>query len=137
MYNYLIKIEYNGSNFVGWQTQKNGKSIQGTIEKALKKIFKSKIRVSGAGRTDKGVHALGQYANFKYKKKIKDKKKFLDSINFFLGKNLISVIDIKSKSIDFHARFNAKKRVYEYLIINRQSPLSIDKNKAWLIKKKN
>ncbi len=136
MYNYLIKIEYNGSNFVGWQSQKNGNSIQDTIEKALKKIFKSKIRISGAGRTDKGVHALGQYANFKYIKKIKDKKKFLDSINFFLGKNLISVIDIKSKSIDFHARFNAKKRVYEYLIINRQSPLSIDKNKAWLIKKK-
>ena len=136
MYNYLIKIEYNGSNFVGWQIQKNGKSIQGTIEKALKKIFKSEIRISGAGRTDKGVHALGQFANFKCTKKIKDKKKFLDSINFFLGKNLISVIDIKSKSIDFHARFNAKKRVYEYLIINRQSPLSIDKNKAWLIKKK-
>ncbi len=136
MYNYLIKIEYNGSNFVGWQTQKNGKSIQDTIEKALKKILKSKIRVSGAGRTDKGVHALGQYANFKYTKKIKDKKKFLDSINFFLGKNLISIIDVKFKSIDFHARFNAKKRVYEYLIINRQSPLSIDKNKAWHIKKK-
>ncbi len=136
MYNYLIKIEYNGSNFVGWQSQKNGKSIQDTIERALKKIFKSKIRISGAGRTDKGVHALGQYANFKYVKKIKDKKKFLDSINFFLGKNLISIIDVKSKSIDFHARFNAKKRVYEYLIINRQSPLSIDKNKAWHIKKK-
>ena len=64
MYNYLIKIEYNGSNFVGWQIQKNGKSIQGTIEKALKKIFKSEIRISGAGRTDKGVHALDN-ANFK------------------------------------------------------------------------
>ena len=136
MFNYLLKIEYDGTNFVGWQSQKNGKSIQGTIEKALKKLFKSKIRISGAGRTDKGVHALGQYANFKYVKKIKDKKKFLDSINFFLGKNLISIIDVKSKSIDFHARFNAKKRVYEYLIINRQSPLSIDKNKAWHIKKK-
>ncbi len=136
MFNYLIKIEYDGSNFVGWQSQKNGKSIQDTVEKALKKILKFNVRITGAGRTDKGVHALGQYANFKYKKNIKDKKKFLDSINFFLGKNLISIIDIKSKRDNFHARFNAKKRIYEYLIINRLSPLSIDKNKAWLVKKK-
>mgnify|MGYP001199552393 CR=1 FL=1 len=79
MYNYLIKIEYNGSNFVGWQSQKNGNSIQDTIEKALKKIFKSKIRISGAGRTDKGVHVLGQYANCKYiKNKRQSKKKSND-----------------------------------------------------------
>jgi tRNA pseudouridine38-40 synthase len=136
MFNYLIKIEYNGSNFVGWQSQKNGKSIQDTIEKALKKILKSNVRIIGAGRTDKGVHAFGQYANFKYIKEIKDRKKFLDSVNFFLGKNLISIIDIKSKKSDFHARFYAKKRIYEYIIVNRQSPLSVDKNKAWLIKKK-
>ena len=69
MINYLIKIEYDGTNFVGWQSQKNGKSIQDSIEKALKKIFKTKIRIIGAGRTDKGVHALEQYANFKLKKK--------------------------------------------------------------------
>ena len=69
MYNYLLKIEYNGSNFVGWQSQKNGKSIQDEIEKVLKKILKSKIKIYGAGRTDKGVHAFGQYANFKHKKK--------------------------------------------------------------------
>ena len=83
MINYLIKIEYDGTNFVGWQSQKNGKSIQDSIEKALKKIFKTKIRIIGAGRTDKGVHALEQYANFKLKKKINNKKNFLNSINFF------------------------------------------------------
>ena len=66
MFNYLLKIEYNGKNFVGWQTQKNGKSIQDEIEKVLKKILKSKIKIIGAGRTDKGVHAFGQYACFKY-----------------------------------------------------------------------
>ena len=69
MFNYLIKIEYVGTNFVGWQSQKNGKSIQDTIEVALKKIFKTSIRVTGAGRTDKGVHAFSQYANFIVKKK--------------------------------------------------------------------
>tara|TARA_B100000963_G_scaffold359495_1_gene386981 strand:+ start:2349 stop:3089 length:741 start_codon:yes stop_codon:yes gene_type:complete len=136
MFNYLLKIEYNGSNFVGWQSQKNGKSIQNEIEKALKKVLKSKIKLEGAGRTDKGVHALGQYACFKYKKKIDNKEKFLQSINFFLSKNLISIIKIKLKKNDFHARFNAKKRIYEYIIVNRPSSLSIDKGKAWHVKKK-
>ena len=69
MVNYLIKIEYDGTNYVGWQSQKNGKSVQDTVEKAIKKILKSKIRINGAGRTDKGVHALSQFANFKVKKK--------------------------------------------------------------------
>ena len=76
MFNYLMKIEYEGTNFVGWQSQKNGKSIQDTIEKVLKKIFKTKIRIIGAGRTDKGVHAFSQYASFIIKKKIEKKKNF-------------------------------------------------------------
>ena len=69
MFNYLIKIEYEGTNFVGWQSQKNGKSIQDSIEKALKKVVGTNIRIAGAGRTDKGVHAFSQIANFKIKKK--------------------------------------------------------------------
>ena len=77
MFNYLLKIEYDGTNFVGWQSQKNGKSIQNSIEKALKKVLKTPIRITGSGRTDKGVHALSQYANFKSKKKNKRKKNFL------------------------------------------------------------
>ena len=68
MFNYLIKIEYVGTNFVGWQSQKNGRSIQDSVENALKKVLKKKIKITGSGRTDKGVHALSQYANFKSKK---------------------------------------------------------------------
>ena len=136
MFNYLIKIEYNGSKFVGWQFQKNGISIQEKIEKALKKIFNTKIKINGAGRTDKGVHAYGQFANFLIKKKIDDKKKFLDSINFFLGKNLISIIEVMEKNEEFHARHQAKERIYEYQIVNRQGSLSLDKLKSWHIKKK-
>ena len=135
MFNYLLKIEYDGTNFVGWQSQKNGKSIQNSIEKALKKVLKTQIKVIGSGRTDKGVHALSQYANFKSKKKIDEKKTFLNSINFFLKKKSISILDIKKKNSDFHARFNAKLRTYEYLIINRQGDLSIDRNRAWHVKK--
>lgn len=136
MFTYLLKIEYDGSKFVGWQTQKNGKSIQNEIEKVLKKILKSKVKIVGAGRTDKGVHAFGQHASFECHDKIKDKNKFLESINFFLGKNLISIVNIKEKKRYFHARYNAKKRVYEYLIINRASSLSIYTGKAWHVKKK-
>ena len=136
MFNYLIQIEYDGTNFVGWQSQKNGKSIQDSIEKALKRVLKKKIKITGAGRTDKGVHAFSQYANFKFEKKIKNKKIFLDSINFFLKKNFVSILDLKKKNLSFNARFDAKLRTYEYFIINRLGTLSINKNKAWHIKKK-
>ena len=124
MFNYLIKIEYKGSKFVGWQSQKNGISIQEKIEKALKKIFKIKIKINGAGRTDKGVHAYGQFANFFIDNKIDDKIKFLNSINFFLGKNLISIVEVKEKNKSFHARHSAKERIYEYQIINGQPFIS-------------
>ena len=136
MYNYLIKIEYDGTKFVGWQYQKNGNSVQEKVENALKKIFNYKIRINGAGRTDKGVHARGQFANFLTKKKIENTNKFLNSINYFLRKNLISIIAIKKKSKEFHARYHAKERIYEYQIVNRQGSLSIDKYKSWHIKKK-
>ena len=136
MFNYLIKIEYDGTNFLGWQSQKNGKTVQDKIEKVIKKILKSKIKITGAGRTDKGVHARAQFANFRFKKKIENRNKFLDSINFFLRKNLISVTNIKEKGLEFHARHNAIERIYEYKIINRQGSLSLDKNRAWHVKKK-
>tara|TARA_B100001063_G_scaffold179649_1_gene168770 strand:- start:9 stop:749 length:741 start_codon:yes stop_codon:yes gene_type:complete len=136
MFNYLIKIEYDGTKFVGWQYQTNGSSIQEKIEIGLKKIFNYKIRINGAGRTDKGVHAFGQFANFILKKKIEDKNKFLNSINFFLRKNLISIVNISKKNKEFHARHQAKERIYEYHITNRQGSLSINKYKSWHIKKK-
>jgi tRNA pseudouridine38-40 synthase len=136
MHNYLVKIEYDGKKFVGWQYQKNGNSIQDQIEKVFKKILKLKIKLVGAGRTDKGVHAFGQYANFKLKKKIENKQKFLSSVNFFLNKNSISIIKIIKKKLNFHSRYCAKERSYEYYIINREAGLSLEKNKAWHIKKK-
>ena len=106
------------------------------MEKALKKVLKTEIKIIGSGRTDKGVHALSQYANFKTKIKINEKKIFLNSINFFLKKKFVSILDVQTKKHDFNARFSAKLRTYEYLIINRQGNLSIDRDKAWHIKKK-
>ena len=116
-YNYQIIIEYLGSNFVGWQIQNNGKSIQEIVQKALLKTFKSKIKIIGSGRTDAGVHAIGQSANFFLNEKIKNKIRSLSTINFYLKKYPISILDLKRKNLNFHARFSAKKRLYEYLII--------------------
>ncbi len=134
MFVYQIIIEYVGTDFVGWQIQKNGLSIQETIQKILSKVLKQKIVLYGSGRTDAGVHALAQSAHFLTKIKINNKVLFLNSINFFLSKKKISVLKINSRKKNFHARYSAKKRQYKYVIINRIAPLSLDANKAWHIK---
>ncbi len=131
----MIEIEYLGNNFVGWQKQKKGRSIQGIIEKTLSKIFKSRIKINGSGRTDAGVNAWGQCANFLCKNEIKNTFQTLTTINFFLKKYPISIVKIKKKNAKFHARHSAKKRLYEYLITNRKAKLTIDKDRSWLIKK--
>ena len=136
MNNYQIIIEYDGTKFVGWQKQKNGISVQEILEKKIKKVLKEKIILIGAGRTDAGVHALAQSANFFTKKKILNFNRFLNSINFFLNKFSISIIDIKKKKFNFHSRYSAKERIYEYCIVNRYSSLALDKNRSWLIKNK-
>lgn len=136
MFTYQIKVEYLGTNFVGWQIQKNGLSVQEVLEKVLSKFLKEKVKVMGSGRTDAGVHASEQSAHFKTKYKIIDKDIFINSINFFLGKYPISILDIKKRPNKFHARHSAIERVYKYFIINRRSSLVLEKNKAWHIKKK-
>ena len=136
IFTYQIKVEYLGTNFVGWQFQRNGLSIQEVLEKAITKYLKENIRIIGSGRTDSGVHASEQSAHFKTRNKINDTGIFIKSVNFFLKKYPVSVLNLKKRSNNFHARHSAKERIYKYFIINRQSSLAIDKNKAWHIKKK-
>ena len=126
---YQIYIEYVGTKFIGWQIQKNGQSIQGLIQQKLSKILNEKITIVGSGRTDSGVHAIEQSAHFDSKKKIKDSKKFLKSANYFLNKRLISILKIKKKQSTFHARYSAKMRSYLYVIYNRESPSSLNKER--------
>jgi len=133
--NYQIIIEYDGTNYNGWQYQKNGSSIQKEIEKAIKRMLKKDIRITGSGRTDSGVHALGQSANFLCDK-LEDEKKFLSSLNYFLSKKSITINSIKKKRLSFHSRFDAKIRTYKYMIVNRKNFLVLDKNRAWLVKKR-
>ena len=135
MQRYKIKIEYEGTPFVGWQFQKNGQSIQEVLQKAIFQFSKEKVTVVGAGRTDSGVHALGQMAHFDLKKKIR-KKKILPAINQNIGNKPVTVLKVNKTNNKFHARHDAKKRTYLYLIVNRQSPLALQKNKAWHIRKK-
>ena len=136
MPNYQITIEYLGTNYVGWQIQKNGTSIQSLVQRALNKTLKSKININGSGRTDAGVHALGQSANFFFNNEIKEKFKFLNTSNHFLKNTTISILNLKKRNKNFHARHSAKKRLYEYIICNRAGNLTINKNRSWLIKKK-
>jgi len=136
MLRYQIIIEYDGTDFVGWQSQINGKSIQKEIEKTLSKILKEKIKVYGSGRTDSGVHAINQSAHFDINNNILNKYKFISSVNYFLNKKNISIKRLIKKNIKFHARFSAKEREYKYIILNRNSPPILDKNKVWHLRSK-
>ena len=135
MQRYKIKVEYDGTLFVGWQFQTNGLSIQEVLQKAIFGFSKEKVTVTGAGRTDSGVHALEQTAHFDLKKKI-EKKFFLPGLNKHIGNHPVTILKINKTNKKFHSRFCAKKRNYQYIIINRQSPLTLQKNKAWHIRKK-
>ena len=136
MHRYQILIEYVGTNFIGWQIQSKGQSIQKFSQIKISKLLKEKINLVGSGRTDSGVHAIEQSAHFDCKKKIENLDKFLKSINYFLNTKLVSITSIKKKSSNFHARFSAKQRIYTYIIFNRISGPSIEKNRGWHIKKK-
>ena len=134
MYNYKIIIEYDGTNFVGWQQQENGQSIQSALQEALVKLSNEKVTIFGAGRTDAGVHAIGQVASFLLSKKI-ETDVIRDGLNQHLRPKPIAIQKAELVEDDFHARFSAKKRWYKYKIINRRPPLTIDLNRAWCVYK--
>ena len=133
---YQILIEYAGSNFRGWQIQKKGKTVQGLIQEKISKLLKKKISIYGAGRLDSGVHAIEQSAHFDHNIEIKKKDKFIKSINHFLRKENVTILAIKKRNSNFHARFSAKLRIYNYIIINRLSEPALEKNRCWHIIKK-
>jgi len=120
MLNYKITIQYDGTRYAGWQIQENAPSIQEVISSSIKQILQEEINLVGAGRTDAGVHALGQVANFTLNKEL-DLYKFKYSLNSVLPVD-ISITNIESVEEKFHSRFSAKKRSYIYLISNQKSP---------------
>ena len=133
MFRYHILIEYVGTNFRGWQIQKKGKTVQGLLQEKISKLLKEKIMIYGAGRLDVGVHAKEQSAHFDCKNKISKINRFLKSINHFLNIDGIAILKIKKRNNNFHARFSAKMRVYNYVIINRIGGPVLDENRGWHI----
>ena len=110
MYRYKILIEYDGTSRIGWQIQKKGESIQKILQKTFSKVLKEKIKIHGSGRTDKNVHAIEQSAHFDLKSKIFNINSTIKTLNYFLNKKNISILDIKKKNNQFHARYSAKKK---------------------------
>ncbi len=132
MLRYRIIIQYDGTRFRGWQLQKNHRTIQGELEKSLKKINKNKlVRVHGAGRTDTGVHATGQVAHFDLSTDLDDIK-LKNALNGNLPKD-IRVMNCDQVTDKFHARFSAKKR--HYLYRTRNNKFLLDRNFTWSIEK--
>ena len=130
---FSIIIEYDGTPFVGWQRQENGPSIQTALEHAIKKLTGEDVAVFGAGRTDAGVHARAQVAHFD----LSDKwtaEKIREGLNYHLKPNPVVVLECNAVDAGFNARFDAKKRHYLYLIINRRAPLALENNRAWAVK---
>ncbi len=120
MKNYKLLIQYDGTNYAGWQIQKNSITVQQKITDALEVLTKEKINLVGSGRTDTGVHAFGQVANFRTENEI-DIYRFKHSLNSILPFD-ISILKMNEIDVDFHSRFDAKKRTYIYMISKTKSP---------------
>lgn len=127
---YKLTIEYDGTGLVGWQKQENGPSVQQFLEEAIEALTQERIETVGSGRTDAGVHALGQVVHFDLEKNFEEHN-IRDGLNHHLKKNNISVISAEIVDGEFHARFDAKKRKYLYRILPRKSPPALRKGKVW------
>ena len=132
MQRYKLTLEYNGSGFVGWQRQKNGLGIQEAIERAIENFCGESVTVFGSGRTDAGVHAMGQAAHFDIKK-VTNNNTVRDALNHYLKKGTISVLAAEAVGQDFHSRFSAKKRFYLYRIVSRRGPITFDSGRVWWV----
>lgn len=120
MKNYKLIIQYDGSNYSGWQIQKNSGSVQQTISESIEVVLKEKVNLIGSGRTDSGVHAIGQVANFRTETVI-DIYRFKHSLNSILPPDIL-VSSMEDVDFEFHSRFDAKKRTYLYLLTQTRSP---------------
>jgi tRNA pseudouridine38-40 synthase len=130
MHRYKLVLEYEGTPFVGWQKQEGFPSVQQTLEDALANAYQIRTTFWSAGRTDAGVHALGQVAHIEIEKEL-DPFKLGEALNFHLRPHPIAILNVEKVPLDFHARFSATHRAYRYVIINRRSPLTVDLNRAW------
>ena len=132
MTRYKLLVEYDGGGLVGWQRQDNGPSIQAALEAAVAGFCGESVTVSGAGRTDAGVHALGQVAHLDLAKET-TADTLRDALNHHLKPAPIVVLAAETVAGDFHARFSATGRHYLYRIVTRRAPLALDRGRAWFV----
>jgi tRNA pseudouridine38-40 synthase len=130
MTRWKLTLEYDGGPFVGWQRQDNGPSVQEAVEKAIRAFSGETVTLHAAGRTDAGVHALGQVAHVDLAKST-DADTVQDAINFHLKPAPVAVVDVVEVDDEFHARFSATHRAYRYRILNRRAPLTLLAGRVW------
>ncbi len=131
---YKLTVEYDGTPFVGWQMQDNGPSLQGALTAAAERFCGHKVSIQGAGRTDAGVHALGQVCHVDLHKDW-EVDSVRDALNALLRPHPVAVLSAERVSESFDARFSALKRHYRYRIINRRADLTVERGRAWRIAK--
>ncbi len=129
---YRLVLEYDGGPFRGWQRQANGASIQASLEAAILAFCGEAVPVTGAGRTDAGVHALGQVAHLDLGREV-SVETLRNALNHHLRPQPIVVLEAAAVGADFHARFSATMRHYRYRIVNRRPPLALERGRAWLV----
>ena len=132
---YRLTVEYDGGPFVGWQRQHDCASVQGTLEDAIEKLSGERVTATGAGRTDAGVHALGQVAHFDLVKSF-DAGKVRDALNHYLRPDPVVVLDAAETDEQFHARFSAASRHYLFRILNRRAPPALEDGRVWHVSPK-
>jgi len=129
-----LTIEYDGTSFVGFQRQKRGRSVQGEMEAALKKLFQRQVKVTGAGRTDSGVHALGQVVHFVANRRM-ELGKMLQGVNHYLPSD-VSVVRIEEASDKFHAQYSARSKIYEYRVLNAMTRSPIERKWSYQVRQR-
>jgi len=129
---FKLTLEYDGGPYQGWQRVASGPSVQGALEDAVEKLTGVRSEVIGAGRTDSGVHARGQVAHVDIDKPF-EAWKLVDALNAHLRPHPISVLNAEEAAPDFHARFDATKRLYLYSILNRRAPAALSRGQVWQI----
>ena len=132
MTRYRLVVEYDGSDFVGWQRQDNGPSVQAALERAIHAFCGEQVTVFAAGRTDAGVHATGQVVHFDIDKPT-TAATVADALNAHLRPDPVAVLGAEAVDADFHARLSARERAYLYRIVNRRAPLTVARRRAWLV----
>ncbi|QKV19423.1 tRNA pseudouridine(38-40) synthase TruA [Oricola thermophila] len=133
---YRLTVEYDGTPYVGFQRQSNGYAVQEAMERAIGKFTGETVTVHVAGRTDTGVHALGQVCHVDLAREW-EARRVLDAINAHLvmADERIAILDVERMDEDFHARFSATNRHYLYRIVNRHQPIPLERERAWWVKR--